>query len=153
QLAVVERDAVDALLREQHRPRSLRLGRSQAIAGRRGREQLAEAALVDDTALADDRDAVAKLFDLVEEVAREQDRDSLAREPAHEVAHVAHPCRIEPGRRLVEEQELRPAQERARDAESLPHAMRVAADAILGTVAQLDDLEDLVDARPRPVAV
>ena len=55
------------------------------------------------------------------------------------VAHVAHPGRVEPGRRLVEQQQLRLAQQRRRDPEPLPHAVRVAADAILRAVAQLDD--------------
>ena len=39
------------------------------------------------------------------------------------------------------------AQERRRDAEPLAHPVRVAADAVLGAVAQLDELEHLVDAR------
>ena len=41
------------------------------------------------------------------------------------------PAGSRPGRRLVEQQQLRVAQERRRDAEPLPHAVRVAADAVL----------------------
>ena len=55
------------------------IGRAQRVAaGRRG-AQLVEAALVDDAARADDRDAVAELLDLVHEVAREQHRDAARR--------------------------------------------------------------------------
>src|SRR5262249_55408177 len=68
---------------------------------------------------------------------------------ADEVAHVAHAGRVEPGRRLVEQQEPRRAQEGSRDAEALAHAVRVAADAILRPVAQVDELEHLLDAPPR----
>src|SRR5256885_3568079 len=50
----------------------------------------------------------------------------FAGEAAHEVAHVAHACRIETGRRLVEEKQARRAQERRRDPEPLAHPVRVA---------------------------
>ena len=73
----------------------------------------------------------------------------FAREPLHELAHVAHAGRIEPGRRLVEQQQLRVAQQRRGDPEPLAHPVRVAADPVLGTVAQLDDVEHLVDAAAR----
>ena len=86
-------------------------------------------------------------------MAREQDRDPLAGEPLHELAHVAHPCGIETGRRLVEQEQLRVAQQRRRDAEPLLHPVRVAADAILRTVAQVDRVEHLLDARRRHAAV
>ena len=48
---------------------------------------------------------------------------------------------------------MRVAQQRRRDAEPLPHPVRVAADAVLGAIAQLDDVEHLVDARARDAAV
>src|SRR5207253_533264 len=41
----------------------------------------------------------------------------------------------------------------ARDAQALAHAVRVAADAVLGAVAELDELEHLVDPAPRLAAV
>ena len=63
------------------------------------------------------------------------------------------PGRVEPGGGLVEQQQLRLAQQRRGDAEPLPHAVRVPADAILGAVAQLDHLEHLLDARARVAAV
>ena len=78
-----------------------------SVTAARAREQLVETALVDDRAAADDRDAVTELLDLGEDVAREQDRDPLAGQPLHELAHVAHAGRVEPGGRLVEQQQLR----------------------------------------------
>ncbi len=73
--------------------------------------------------------------------------------PLHELAHVAHACRVEAGRGLVEQQQLRVAQKRSGDAEPLPHPVRVAADAVLAAIAQLDDVEHLLDARARDATV
>ena len=87
--------------------RALGLGRAEPVAGRRRRQQLVEPALVDDPAFADDRDPVAELLDLGQQMAREQDRDPLAGQAADEVAHVAHAGRVEAGGRLVEQEQLR----------------------------------------------
>ena len=65
------------------------------------------------------------------------------------VAHVAHPGRVEPGRRLVEDQQPGPPQERRRQAQTLAHAVGVAAHAVAAPPRQLDDVEHLLD----PVAV
>ena len=64
QLAVAQLDVVDARLGEERGPRPLRLERAEPVAARGRREQVAELALVDDRALADDRDAVAEVLDL-----------------------------------------------------------------------------------------
>src|SRR4051812_20120739 len=117
-------------------------------AGRRG-EQVVEWAVVDDPPAADDRHPVAELLDLGEEVAREENRDPLFREPPHHVAHVAHAGRIEAGGGLVEQQEPRFADQRRGEAEPLAHAVRVAAYPVLRAVAELDELERLLDA-PKP---
>ena len=140
-------DLLDAGLRGADAPRALVVGGPQAVAGPRLAAKLGERALVGDPARADDRDAVAELLDLGEQVARQQNGDALAGEVADEPAHVAHPGRVEPGRRLVEQQQARPAQKRGGDAEPLAHPVRVAADPVAGAVGELDDLEHLVDAR------
>ena len=57
--------------------------------------------------------------------------------------------RVEAGRRLVEQQQARLAQQRRGDPEPLAHPVRVAADPVLGAVGELDDLERLVDPRRR----
>ena len=59
--------------------------------------------------------------------------------------HVAHAGRVESGRRLVEQEHPRVAEERRGDAEPLAHPVRVAADLVLRAVAKLDDVEHLVD--------
>jgi hypothetical protein len=86
-------------------------------------------------------------------VTRQQHGDSLACEPAHEIAHVAHPGRVETGGRLVEQEQARPAQERRRDAQPLTHTVRVAADLVSRTVLQVDELEHVVDVQTRVAAV
>ena len=136
-------------MRETEHPRPLGLGRPHAEATRGGGEQLLQGSLVDDLALADDRDPIAEVLHLAEQVAREEHGEPFAREPAHELTHVAHPGRVEPGRRLVEQQQLRLPQQRGGDPEALAHPVRVAADAVLGPVAQLDQLEHLLDPRTR----
>ena len=127
--------------------------RPQRVApGRRG-AQLVEPALVDDAARADDRHAVAELLDLVHEVAREQHRDAALGQRADERAHVAHARRVEAGRRLVQQQQARAADQRAGDAEALAHAVGVAADAILRPAGEVDGVERRVDLRARVAAV
>src|SRR6059058_2169935 len=130
---------------EAHRSRPLGIAAPQPVAGRRSREQLTERAFVDDRALANDRDAVAELLDLVQQVAREENRDPVAGEPPDEVAHVAHARRVETGRRLIEQEETRLPEERRGDPETLTHAMRVAADLVLRAVSQLHRLEHRLD--------
>src|SRR5207302_2887544 len=106
-------------------------------AGRRGGQKVLEPALVDDPALADDRDAVAELLYLREEMARQQHGDPLAGQAANEVAHVAHAGRVEAGSGLVQEEQLRLPQKRRGDAEPLAHPVRVAADLVVATVLEL----------------
>ena len=84
------------------------------------------------------------------------DRRTVRPSPASrrdERAHVAHARGIEPGGRLVEQEQARVAEERGRDPEPLAHAVRVAADPVPGPVSQLDDVEHLVDAVLRAEAV
>ena len=144
------RTSVDARLRGRQTLRRARVvgGAQRVAAGGRG-EQLGERALVDDAAGADDRDAVAQLLDLGHQVAGEQHGDALVGEPPDQRAHVAHAGRVEAGRRLVEQQQPRVAQQRAGDAEPLAHAVRVAADPVLGAVGEVDGVERRVDARRR----
>ncbi len=77
----------------------------------------------------------------------------LSASVADERAHVAHAGRVEPGRRLVQEQEAGAADQRPGDAEALAHAVRVAADAVLGPAGEIDGVERRVDLRARVAAV
>ena len=84
---------------------------------------------------------------------RQEHGHALVGEAPDQHAHVAHAARVEPGRRLVEQQQAGGAQERARDAEALPHAVRVAADLVARAIGQVDRVERLVDAVHGAVAV
>src|SRR5439155_4770148 len=58
-----------------------------------------------------DRDRVAHELDLTEQVAVEKDRDAALLEALDQRAHVAPAQRVEVGGGLVEDQELRPAED------------------------------------------
>jgi hypothetical protein len=58
------------------------------------------------SALRQDRDAVGRLLDLVQDVARDEHGPALAPEAPHQLAHLDDPGRIEPVRRLVQDQDL-----------------------------------------------
>ena len=147
------RGVLDAGLRRAHGERARVVGRAQVVDGARRVAQLGERALVDDAACAHDRNAVAQLLDLGEQVAGQHHGHPFAGQAPHELAHVAHAGGIEAGRRLVEEHEPGRAQERSCDPQALAHPVRIAADAVLRAIAQLDDVEDLVDAARGAVAV
>ena len=68
--------------------------------------ELVDRALDDDAAAVDDRDRVAGLLDLVEQVRGEDDRAPLGDEPADHEAELLHAGGVEPVHRLVEDQEL-----------------------------------------------
>ena len=81
----------------------------------------------DEPAAVDDHDVVDGLRHLGEHVARDEDRASLGRERAEEVAQPADALRVEPVRRLVEDEHLGIAEQRGGEPEPLPHPERVAA--------------------------
>ena len=143
----------DAGLRRAHAPRALVVGRAQTVALAGGAQQRVERALVDHATGAHDRDAVAQLLDLAHQVRGQQHGHALVGEPAHEHPHVAHAGRVEPGRRLVEQQQARRAQQRGGDPEPLLHAVRVALDLVALAVGEVDRVERGVDARVRVAAV
>jgi hypothetical protein len=116
------------------------------ILGIAARAQARERALVDDAAAAHDRNSVAEIFDLDEQVTGQHDGDALARKPSDQVAHVAHPGRIEAGRGLIEQQQLRFSQQGGGNAQALAHAVRVAPDAITCAVGELNGRQRRVDA-------
>ena len=60
-------------------------------------------------------------------------------------SHMPEPAaRIEPGRRLVEEQQPRPPDQRAAEVEPAAHAARVGLDDAVGGVGEIELLEQLV---------
>ena len=87
--------------------------------------QLVDRALDDDLALVDDRDRVARLLDLVQQVRREHDRASFLDEGADHEPELLHARRVEAVHRLVEDQQLGIGEQRAGDAEALTHPERI----------------------------
>ncbi len=151
--ALPGRDVVDSGLRGGDGAGAGFVAGPQPVALARLAAQVLERALVGEPARAHDRDPVAELFDLGQQVAGKQHGHPPGRELPDQVAHVAHPARVQTGRRLVEQQQLRLPQQRGGKPEPLPHPVRVAADLVLGALAQADDLQHLVDPRRRPTAV
>ena len=66
-------------------------------------------------------------------------------------AHLVDALRVEAVGRLVEDQQVRVAEQRGGDAEALLHAERVGAVAVVAALAEPDDVEQRRD-RPRVVA-
>src|SRR3990170_6375666 len=124
---------LDAVRARQHLERALDVvaGDAEPGAARRGGPagDLGDGTRGDDAAAVEDEDARADLLDLGEEVRAEQDgRAALARDPADERENLALPRRVEPERRLVEEDHLGFVDERAREPEALAHAAAVGRD-------------------------
>src|SRR5215207_9179112 len=112
------------------------------------RLQLGRRALGDDRPVVDDPDPVGEHVRLLEVLRRQKDRHSfLAGEPGDLIPERRPALRVEPGRRLVEEEDPRPVHERERQVEPALHPARVTADLAVGRLAQADALEELVRAR------
>ena len=94
----------------------------------------------------EDRDLVAHQLDLAEQMARHEDRAAFGAERAHELADLADAGRVEPVRRLVEDQHLGILEERVAEPEALAHAERVAPRRFVGAVGEADSREHGVDA-------
>ena len=75
-------------------------------------------------ALVDDRDPVAELVGLLHVVRREQDRLAVDVELAEDLPQRDAALRVEPGGRLVEEEDRRPVHHRPGDHQPLRHAAR-----------------------------
>ena len=73
----------------------------------------------DDVAVVHDGDAIAQLLRLIHVVRRQHDRPALALEGDDQIPQLAPGLRIEAGRRLVEEDQLGIADERARQRQAL----------------------------------
>src|SRR5947207_2659645 len=87
------------------------------------RLELFRGALGDDMAVVDDPDAARERVGLLEVLGREEDGDAvLAREPGDLGPEGGPALHVEPGRRLVEEEDRRPVGEREREVEPALHA-------------------------------
>src|SRR3977135_2286565 len=67
-------------------------------------------------AVVDDRDAGADLLHLAEDVARDEHRLALRGQPAQQIAHLDYACRVQPVRRLIQDEQVWVVQQRDREA-------------------------------------
>ena len=113
-------------------------------------QQFGAGALRSDPAAADDHHPVGDGVDLGEQVRGEQHRAAAIGEVAQQLAHPAHPLRVEAVGGLVEDQHLGVAEQRVREAEPLAHAERVLTDPPPGCrLVEADELQQRVDALRR----
>ncbi len=100
----------------------------------------------DELAVVDDRDPVAELVRLVHVVRREHHREvALAAEAIEHLPDRDARHGVEPGRRLVEDEDPRLVHEAARDLEPPPHAARERLHGLVGPLQQIDRREQVVD--------
>ena len=99
----------------------------------------------DDVALVDDDDALAGLRDLGQNVRAEDDR-VIAGELLDQLARFDDLLRVEAGRRLVEDEHVGVVDERLREADALPVALRQLAAQAVRHVVDARALHHLLDA-------
>ena len=76
------------------------------------RSQVVDVFDSDDSAVADDRDGVAQVVDLVENVRRQEHSATFGHDFVHELVETLLHERVEPRGRFVEHEEFRPVKER-----------------------------------------
>jgi hypothetical protein len=104
--------------------------------------QLAQAALLDHTAVAQDADPIAHRLDLAEDVRGEEDRLAALLGLAHRLAERDLHQRIQSAGRLVEDQQIGTAGERADQLDLLAIALRQRAHLLVGV--ELEALDERV---------
>ena len=106
--------------------------------------ELVDRAHLEDPAVVHDREPVAQDLGLFHVVGRQQHRAPVGLEPADEVPQRPPGRRVEAGRRLVEEDELRVVDERQRDRQALALAARQVLAAGVAPLAELERVDELV---------
>src|SRR5689334_21645719 len=101
--------------------------------------------------MVDDRDAIAEPLGLVHIVGREQDRAARGLELLDEVPDLAARLWIEPRRRLVEEEQIRVADDRAGDGQSLLLPAGQLTNPAVTLLVELDESNDVVDRSARRI--
>ena len=99
----------------------------------------------------EDRDPVGELFSLVEVLRREQHRRAVPGEVPDGLPHLETTLGVEPGRRLIEEDDGRVSDEAHRDVEATAHAARIGRHPPRGRVGQAEALQQAVGDRARVV--
>ena len=99
--------------------------------------------------MVDDPDAVGEDVGFLEVLRRQEDRDAVvAAKPRDLVPQGRAALRVEPGRRLVEEDDARTVDEGERQVEPPLHPARVRPDLAVGRAGETDAHEQLLGARP-----
>ena len=128
---------------DRHRP--LVVGGLEAI-GRPGAAlERGDLPLVDDLSRSHDRHSVAHVLYLGQQVTGQQHGHALVGQTPDQQPHVPHSRRVQAGGRLVEQQQPRLAKQRRRNPQPLAHAVRVAADPVLGPAGELHRLQRGID--------
>src|SRR5260221_1273707 len=127
--------------RRERRTRLLRIADDEPPAGGLRAEEPHGLLLDEQAPLAQDADAVAEDRELVDLVARDEQRRAGLMERAQELAHVGDPFGVEPVRRLVEQHVTRRTEESLRDTQALAHAVRIRLDRLVTGMGQTDALE------------
>nr|BFF20787.1 hypothetical protein GCM10025730_43080 [Promicromonospora thailandica] len=109
-------------------------------------EQVGNGALGEGAAAVEHRDRVGDLLCLREHTGRDQHRRALVGQAAQRLPHLAGADGVEPGRRLVDHQEVGGAQQRGRERQPTGLVRGVGAVGGLGAVGEHDAGEHLVDA-------
>ena len=99
--------------------------------------------LGDHAAVVDDRDAVGETVGLLEVLGREQHRRAAVDERLDRVPERDPAAEVEPRRRLVEEQDRRPRDERGGEVEAAAHPARVGADEAAACIGEPELVEQL----------
>ena len=97
----------------------------------------------------EDDEVVGRVLHLAHEVAGDEHGAPLVGEVAQQFAHPPDALGIQPVDRLVEQQHVRVAEQRRRDAEPLPHAEREAAHPLVRDGLEADEVDHLVDPGDR----
>ena len=114
-----------------------------------GALQLFGRALRHQAAVVDDPDPVGERIGLVEVLRREEDGHAQLGVQTPDLRPHAGPAeRVQPGGRLVEEEDLGPMDEGGGEIEPALHPARVGADPTVDGVADVDEVEDLAQSTP-----
>ena len=103
----------------------------------------------EDLAVVHDRHALAQAVGLLHVVRQQHDRLAVGVQLAEDLPQREPALRVEAGGRLVEEQDRRPVEDRARDHQPLRHPARQREHRRLGPAAQVKLLEQLVGRAAR----
>ncbi len=118
-----------------------------------GRLQFGTRPLGDDAAVVDHGDAVGELVGLFEVLRRQQHGRAAGHEEADDLPDLAPAAGVEAGRRLVEEEEVRRAEEARGDVEPPPHAAGERLDLAPGGLGEVEGDEQVgsppLRVRPR----